>query len=378
MAAGALIAAVLGWVASAGEPRPIDLLPLYNELRTSFDPRRPGRGIADYPGNMIADVPKAYAMILKAELLFKGDQVGPSLIEPAGSFLISHADERHDGFPGWGVPIAWDAYGDGSINPAHTKYAISTAIVVDALLDWIDVDPKSPREKILALVRASLERYLDARVLSPSGLLPYSLEMVDRPYDTFNPAAYLAGIMQRYSHIEPESEMRNKLREIADMTIGTHLAHKQVRPDGNWYWHYSINEKVPNDLAHATYIIHGLKLYAKYNGKLTGSLDLAAIERHLVDFVDPSSNRILAWPRFRIDTNSTARSYDLGMGLFAVCQLTEGQLRERYTAALPAYRSSSGRYLKYPPKLDRSDLSVREYEAYLLLGMSSCLRGIQP
>lgn len=350
-----------------------DVATLHQSLQSRLDPAFPGRGTTDYPGNTSDDVPKGYAMILKAELLaMRGGDVS-FLGRSAGNFLLDHSDERKDGFPGWGVPLAWDPYGDGSTNPAHTKYTISTAIVIDSLLDWIEQDPSAPRDRVLELVRDAIRPYLDPHILSPSGLLPYSLETVDRPYDTFNPAGYLAGVMQRYSRLETDPNLAKQIRSVADMTVAAHLKHRQVGPNGSWYWNYSVTEPVPNDLAHAGYIMYGMRLYADNEGGLREHLDISAIEQHLTDFIDRDMGTILAWPSFRSDTNTSARSYDLGMGMFLVCQLKKNELRNYYVASLELYRGINGEYLKYPPKPGQPDLAVREYEGYVLLGLASCL-----
>ncbi len=358
--------------------RAADPSKIRSNLVAQLDPSFPGRGTTDYPGNTIDDVPKGYAMILKAELLagFRAGQSGQLSPEgrAAAKFLMAHADERNDGFPGWGVPIAWDPYGDGTINPAHTKYTISTAIVVDSLLDWIEADAQAPRNDVLRLARASLLPYLNEDNLSPSGLLPYSLEPVDRPYDTFNPAAYLAGVLQRFSKLEQDPVIAARMRRIADKTVAAHVTHRQTTRDGAWYWHYSISEQVPNDLAHAAYIIYGLQLYAANGGALSDKLDQSAIVRHLADFVNDASGRIVAWPYFRTDTNMPARSYDMGMGLYLSCRENNKVVTRAIMNNLPAYITPSGGVTKYPSGLGLSTISVREYDAYIILGVSACLK----
>lgn len=352
---------------------------LRTELRDRFDVRFPGRGPTDYPGHTVDDVAKGYAMILKAELI-ASEAAEPGRFSEMGrhaaDFLVKHSDERRDGFPGWGVPIAWDPYGDGSTNAAHTKYTISTAIVADALLDWIDRDDAAPRDDVIGLVEKALAPYTDPGNLSPSGLLPYSLEPVDRPYDTFNPAGYLAGVLQRFSHLTKDTDLAGRLRDTADKTVLAHLEHVRKTEAGGWYWPYSISENVPNDLAHAGYVVHGLRLYAEHGGRLAGKLDLDAIDAHLADFValdkDGRPNGLVAWPTFRADANTPARSYGLGMGLYLVCRRPSTALQDKYLAAVPRYRREDGSYAKYPPGSGLSDLAVREYEAYVLLGLAAC------
>ncbi len=347
----------------------------YDDLRNLLDTAFPGRGTTDYPGHTIDDVPKGYAMILKAEILTGlTENIGlSSLAKTSGYFLMKHSDERNDGFPGWGVPIAWDPYGDGSINVRNTKYTISTAIVVDALLDWIASDRTAPREEVLKLVRGSLLPYLKKQILSPSGLFPYSLEPTDRKYDTFNPAAYLAGVLQRYSVMESDPRTKARMRKFADATVSALIRHRRLSAAGTWFWNYSVTEPVPNDLAHAAYVIYGLQTYVENKGALAVRLDIPAISRHLADFIEPVTGQILAWPNFRTDANTPARAYDLGMGLYLACKNVSPDLRSPFLSMLPAYRTRGGAYLKYPPGRGLETFPVREYEAYVLFGLASCI-----
>ena len=153
------------------------------ELYTLFDPERPGFGTTDYPGHGNEDIPKSHAMVLMAEIERVDNGLYPELpsfAEASGRWLLDNADLNGNRVIGWGVPVAWDAYGDGSENPKDTEYTISTAIVVDGLLTWMERDPTAPRAEILRVVEASLNPYLAAEVSSPSGLAPYSLRPSDR------------------------------------------------------------------------------------------------------------------------------------------------------------------------------------------------------
>jgi len=167
-----------------------------SEIHAALPRQRPGFGVTDYPGHAEGDVPKSYAMVLLAELDRRGRawRAGEAnLARVAGDWLLANADSNGDGVIGWGLPVAWDAYDDGSTNSAHTEYTITTAIVIDALLTWAERDAQAPRARIREVVHAAVRPYLDPRVASPSGMAPYSLAAADRRYDTFNPAAYLAG-----------------------------------------------------------------------------------------------------------------------------------------------------------------------------------------
>ena len=256
--------------------------------------------------------------IERGRLLNLADVPAPGPV--AGTWLLDHADENRDGVPGWGLPVAWDAYGDGSINPTNTEYAISTGIAIQALIDWIGASETAPRARILGLVGQALRPYLDRSTWSPSGMLPYSLRESDRRYDTFNSAAFLAGQMQRFSNITDDALLASRLRKTADATMQALLANKQVSPDGSaWYWNYSIQEPVPNDLAHAGFIIDGVTAYMASGGQLSGLFERPKVVANLLQFNDSSAVGVRAWPRFKADASSPARLVDLGVALRLTC-----------------------------------------------------------
>lgn len=353
-----------------------DLASTLQALQQRFDVKQPGYGTTDYPGHTQDHIPKSYAMILLAEL----DRVNlpeaaawPDMSLAAGYWLLDNADANGDGIIGWGVPIAWDAYGDGSVNPAHTEYSISTAIVIHALLDWLERGAGAPRERILATIDAAIEPYLDPSRLTPHGLLPYSLQQVDQRYDTFNSAVYLAGQLQRFSHYaSPERSAR--MREAADKTMGSLLAHRRQSPDGAWYWQYSIQENVANDLPHASYIVDGIDTYVRYAGKLAARFELPRVHQHLAEFIPETGPGIRGWPRFQSNIDRMARSYDIGMALSVTCAAPSmRQLSKPLLDAIALYRDGQGNYLRNPVGAkDLEAVRVNEYEAYLYRGVARC------
>lgn len=362
---------------------------LIADLYSRFDRENPGYGLIDYPGTPLEHTPKSYAKVLMAELVRTRNGLRPelpSLVTVSGRWLLDNSDLDGDGLTGWGVATEWDAYGDGSINPAHTRYTISTAIVVESLLDWMEQDTDSPGPEILKTVSEALVPYVDSGIWSPSGLLPYSFVDTDRRYNTFNPAAYLAGQMQRFSLITSDNAFAESLRNAADSTVRALLDNRQINSDTqSWYWNYSIEEEMPNDLPHASYIFYGLFEYKKSNGQLSNEIDLDAMMTHLNEFYMPNSDKneeyVRGWPRLpkvladKIGVSDrAARSYDLGMVLSLLCNrnyLTE--LVETIISQLPRYRTTDGAFEKYPLQTTYVEpLIVNEYEAYLYHGVVAC------
>lgn len=347
---------------------------LLDRVHARFDRRFPGRGVTDYPGNTVEDIPKSYAMVLLAELDRRRHRIRPdlpSLAGRSGRWLLRNADLAGDGSTGWGVPVAWDAYGDGSENPADTVYAISTAIAVDALVTWMERSRSAPRARILTTVSAALDEFVRTP-RTPDGLLPYSLERPDRRWDTFNPAAYLAGQMQRFARYADSPVQAARLRRAADETVASLLRNRRLSPSGGWYWWYSKQEHRANDLPHASYIIAGLDTYVRHGGRLSARIDLRAVARHLKDFVTPAGTP-RAWPTFHPEVDLPPRLYDLGIALHLTC--SKRRLRpvsETLLATVPRYVSEDG-FLKFPAGTpDQDVLVVNEYEAYLWRGLVTC------
>ncbi len=384
-----LIVTVVAAISNFGHAFPlpgrVDTQAQYHRIINSFSVLHAGLGMTDYPGPQPAHIPKAYAVLLMAELNRAiHTQVQLSARGRfAGEWLLDNSDLNRNGITGWGVPAAWDAYGDGTVNPENTEYTISTAIVVKALMDWEGTDPQAPRDRIRATIAAALTPYLDLEIRSPAGLFPYSLHPNDRKFDTFNPAAYLAGQMQRWSRTLPIGARRQRAIEAADATVNALLAHKQLDAAGGWYWHYSIQERVPNDLAHAGYVIEGLREYAAAGGQLAAGIDVGSIHRHLNSFLDPSAGVMRGWPLFRTDVKDPARLYDIGMGLYlaATAQPRMVTVERSFLENVARYRRADGRFMIRPARPDGSPVVsnrkaiIREYECYLLYGLSHSIYG---
>jgi hypothetical protein len=321
-------------------------------------------------------------MVLAAELnrLRAGElpERDRALIRTAGQWLLDHCDEDGDGIVGWGLPFSWDAYGDSTTNPAHTEYTITTGIVVNALLNWADNDFAAPQERIVTTVGRALAPYLDGRFASPSGLFAYSLDANDLRYDCFNPAAYLAGQMQRFSHYVVDRGLQARIGQASDRVMGILLASRKTDPDGGCYWSYSLQEdNVPNDLPHASYIIDGIRHYMDSGGTLSPSFDWEAVYGHLRSFSSKDHSRWHAFPAFSgIERDRPPRLYDLGMALYLFSRYdTEPERARALASTVCSYGGDGGRYAKWPrsSKPGREaggDLIVQEYEAYLLMGLS--------
>lgn len=348
---------------------------LIEEVYGRFDTDLPGRGVTDYPGATVEDIPKSYAMIVLAELERSRRGIRPdlaNLARPAARWLLDNAALNVNGTVGWGLPVAWDAYGDGSENPADTVYSISTGIAADALITWMETDPGAPSDEIITTVSEALEAFARAPT-TPDGLLPYSLQGSDQPYDTFNSAAYLAGQMQRFAKYA-DPPLRKRLKDSADATVASLVRSHLTSPTRSWYWQYSLQEDNSNDMPHAGYIIDGLNTYVREDGALSGQVDLPRVVGHLQDFFE-KSGRPRAWPTFQTNLDRPPRLYDVGIALHLTCsEPALASLTDDLLGVIDTYRASNDAgFYKYPVGTpDQQALVVNEYEAYLWRGLVSC------
>lgn len=355
---------------------PVDKAKMMTQVLSVIDGQYPGRGLADYASNSAEDVPKSYAMILlgaQAEAASRSPERLSDLGVKAGYWLLQNSDANNDGVIGWGVPVAWDAYGDGSINPVNTEYTISTAIVIDALLGWLGFANETEKARILDVVEAALYPYLPDTMRTPAGLLPYSLLSHDRNYDTFNSAVYLAGQMQRFSQFTTNSELRGRLKSAADATMIALIRHKKKAPEtGHWYWDYSIQENNPNDLPHAGYIIEGILTYIQNRGRYASKFDDKDVLGHLKDFLN-SDGSVRGWPNFRPEILTPPRLYGLSIAAQLSCRFKGQEYGNIFLAPVESYESQSSRkgYLKYPNNVPNNK-QVAEYESYLYRALMSC------
>ncbi len=351
----------------------------YKSLLGHFSEANPGRGVLDYPGNESADYAKSYAMFLSAELLqaqrapeFQLSEMGKN----AGNWLLDNADIDGDGVVGWGLPVEWDAYGDGTINPPNTIYTITTSVAINGLLDWLEMDPRAPADRIIATVDAAFEPFLKPETISPNGLLPYSLSSNDQRYDTYNPAAYMAGQMQRFSEIIQNSDRRKQLHLVSDTVMVSLLENKQLDKNKGWYWYYSLDEEVPNDATHAIYIAEGIYQYIQHKGSIANQFDWVAINRHITLFYSQEDRQFKQFPQVENTSYSgPPRLYEVGMLMYYMGRHGIKEAGDTLYVFSLKYRLPDGLYTKFPLGEDSSEenLVINEYMSYLLYGYSSLL-----
>lgn len=340
----------------------------YEAIVSTLDNTFPGRG-SDHFSSKEKDRPMAYGLILSAEAWrYRHIQsaAAAQTMRQTGQWILDHGDVNDNGVTGFGLADAWDAFGDGTVNPANQEYTITTSMVVQGLMDWLAADPDAPKETIHRMIKACLEPYISAKANSPTGLYAYSLNPNDKEYDVFNPAVHLAGQIQRYSQIVEDVSLKGRLQEDADRIMLIALKHRHKDRLGNWCWRYGLQSRLirSNDLVHAAFIIDGIRLYCKYGGRYRERLQLPVVMKHLNAFV--VNDRWIEHPSTR---GGRARLWGLGMALYLLSsEPVDVDGVESLIDQLRDYHTDEFGYAYLPQQQSR----VR-HNAYLMLGISRYL-----
>lgn len=260
--------------------------------------------------------------------LFASSLTVDGLATPARSaadWLVENQDLDGDGIPGWGLPFPWDAFNDGSINPAHTVYGITTAIAVQGLLDFYEATGET---KYLDVAVSALEAYASER--TAEGSFHYSRAKTDRT-PVHNVTAMMMGQFARAARLSNKKNLQTVATRSYEYLMA--LAHDDE--DGIW-WNYVEGHPKKNDLVHASYMVRGLIDYGA-SGEIIYKSNL-----HLSRFV---RNNIV-YDTIDHDTHK-ARSWGIGTALQVACTLKEFSLAQQLKLSLPQYLSG-GAYLLYP------------------------------
>lgn len=371
----ALVFIAMAGLSSCGPQEPglpvLDPMTTYHAMLGQLDPLHPGRG-QDIFNDTLKDRAMAYALILRAEAHRFASTAAPDAqdrVMTCAAWLMANSDLNGDGIPGYGLADPWDAFGDGTTNPAFQEYVITTAMCVEALQDRYDLlNDTTGLAAMRTLVLACVEPFLSDRYDSPGGLLTYSRNPNDAQHDVFNSSIHMAGQLQRMASWVEDPVWRNKLTRKADGIISVLVAHQKRTTEGALFWTYGLTpDSPPNDLLHASYIVEGIREYRAFGGSV--KVDFEAAIANFGAFADPPhwyENSVTDWQE---DPYAT-RLWSLGQLLYTLAR--EGRSEVIEASLWPQvcqYHLGAGRF-----KLKRDDDRVLvRHQAHLLLGASYLL-----
>lgn len=274
--------------------------------------------------------PMTYGLLLSAEAhQLKNCKNKESFIRinEALNWLLMNADLDRDGIMGWGLPHAWDAFNDGSVNPENHPYTITTAIVIQGLLDALSV-PKllvgDLRKQIAnAIIAVCLYWCKNAWTdIEEGGYFWYSISKSDA-YFTPNVSSMFLGILSRIL-VEQKKALTKKQYRLIQTRVDS--AAKAIISNvslefGVPFWPYTVTFKEPkkerqNDLVHHGYILWGMEIYrTNHHGhSITWSLQQAIQSMDTFIF----ENKVYEYPQTIAGKNITtfkrpARLWGTGM-----------------------------------------------------------------
>lgn len=223
-----------------------------------------------------SEQPMTYGLVLSAEALhYKAipNEESHERIKNAVKWIIDNSDLNNDGNPGWGLPQSYDAFADGTTNPENHPYTITTAIVLEGLLDALSIDTiwsEMEKQMIKDLISDVILYWINNVYVGDdeTGYLGYSEEPTDMVYTPNVSGMFLSGMVRavvEHGDIFDIEEKQFVLRRIN--SIMNKLINSVQLENGLPYWDYAdYPEKYsganpPNDLVHHVYILWGIEQY---------------------------------------------------------------------------------------------------------------------
>jgi hypothetical protein len=387
----ASITLVVLTAAAAGTARAGDLARDYATLVAVFPEDRAGLGLD--PGGATGDQPMTYGLVVAAESLRAArtpDAEPRRRARKAVRWLLDNRDLDGDGKPGWGLPDAWDAAADGSVNPPHTCYTITTAIVLEGLVQslavpelWSDDEAR----EIRGVVRDVLLRWCRELWAEGYGGGYYRYSTADDFFSINAPAMMLspqARFLERHEH-EFSAADRELVRARLD-GLAAAVVHTVERRGGAPFWDYMavpnrLNSKRPNDAVHQAYILWGIETYREHGGRVplpwTTADAVASLDRFWAD----GKLYFFARDEPGLSAGRAAQPANLwGSGLILACVARWGSREQvaRSVAALVEAHGPLPRQREYPAWYRDDPHFYPRHAAHVLLGLAEAAFGPRP
>lgn len=249
----------------------------YEILLEKFPEKQQGYGPDTLNQESANDYPMTYGYVLASELKrysWQPTSEGKRRIQNSVKWLIDNIDLNQDGKPGWGLPEPFDAWGDGTVNPRHQEYTITTAVCLKSLIDAVtfnDVlsiqDRKHSRQAIEDVATLWCTEYTSTG--STGDYFWYSTAACDNVY-CVNVSAMLVGslsqLLSASANCNWDLADRQKIEETVDACAETIIRSTSMRHNAPfWPYHFLKNGEPSkgqgNDAVHHIYIVWGMELY---------------------------------------------------------------------------------------------------------------------
>jgi hypothetical protein len=359
----------------------------YMSLLEKFPLDAQGKGFDPYFTSVETHQATTYAQVLSSESFHYKNS--PNIesrqrITKAVSWLLENADLDGDGKPGWGLPFAWDAFGDGSINPVNQPYTIDTAIVAIGLMDALEIEgfwSDEEKQQIILCLHNVFTRWCNeafTELDANTGYYWYSTNQADN-FNVINVSSMFAGVQQKfirfYGYIlsKEELDLYNHCMDSVARMISENAFFLFDCP----YWIYNSSDRltpITNDLVHHVYILFGMEMYRANGGKEllswtikqgVESLDLFLVHSELFNYPQD-----LLFSNPLINSNDPANLWGIGMTMAYV--IKSGDI-EKYEQCNQIVLSKYGIFPDvtiYPTDNSAGVPFYPRYAAHLLYGLA--------
>ena len=361
-----------------------DVLEIYSTTFSSLNPTQPGLGRDPYQAEGELEHAMTYALLASSEARryqLTGHAEALDNAVEAAKWLLENSIQNNVSETGWGLPFAWDAFADGSLNSKNTIYTITTSLGILSLLDVYDAISTSSVEQalkpdLIAVAAAAADTFSDGKFddLGAEIVFWYSNRPQDS-YHVFNVTAMMLGAFQRLSRYVDEPR-RSRYQMTADRAAAYVLARFKRDDLERIYWSYSgdvaYGQNSSNDAVHEAYVFYGLLTYKHFGGTLADAINLNDFYAALTRFIDEDGIR--EWAKGEGADNRHARLWGAGYLLFISSVLeqalnTAPKLSSLYYCELiNAYYSPSTQRWRY--RANTEDFTVYpRHTSHLLLGL---------
>lgn len=238
-------------------------------------------------------------------------------IEKMVQWIIQNQDNNGDGEIGWGLNFAWDAFSDGSENPKDHVYAIETVDVLNAIMDYLELEIADEKTKAecLRLLHESVvlwnRKYWSEKTDKGEYFYWYSIAESD-VIECSNISSEMGGCSARAIGLFPDifSEAESRIiRENVEATM-LHLYQSAIRSDST-YWSYSYLNPRMNDVIHHAFAVEGINHYinASKNEKLIKAYQEVDLQSYILSCIQ--EGELYSYP-----DASLSRMYDAGATVY--------------------------------------------------------------
>jgi hypothetical protein len=173
---------------------------------------------------------------------------------------------------GFGLSFAWDAFGDNSVNPSQTEYAISNALVIMGLLEVLESKSFSIhcRNSVKKIIYRTIMHQVNHAFHdegNDQGFFWYSYQLDDAKYvpnvNAMSVAVFYDAISRFPEIFKTETQVIN---EVLDKSFNKLVKTFRSTKHGPFWNYYATNFRNSNDLVHHSYIIYSIQKL-RHSGK---------------------------------------------------------------------------------------------------------------